>query len=552
MRNRQRCVRCQTPDSYLAAQPHPRLEIRPCARCGWLNVTTASPQHLPVPQSLGIAGADELTRQLRAVTHADAQEATALFMQVAQTLADAAAQLIADAADFARAAAPYALHTAETELARHEGRPRGNDIARTATARAAALLFGLVADEAEVDFAAAPAAPATEEERRFHEQYWPIATDAAGIGSIVHQVQRGDVQISIRDGEFFTLETDQGLDIAEYLVNRRASPAPADFEKQQVMALREALALACNVDMRHLLRYALDDSGRARKGLLMVHKAKVPEDARATLETFSFSLERVRDQEEPWFASLLPRVRPLVDAHLGLSLLSRNWTAYYPIFSGVNEGEPIFVLGPQAVAITLENLMFNKNRVMQQLTELAPAALTPDAKARLSALRSKMNRHAETRAAQLLQGTGWQAQAGGTWGQSGAREEIDIVAARSHSQGVDVLVGEVKDFDLTLHRVRGPMGAAQRLRDSDAQLARKLQCVMANLPAVLRDLGVQLEARTLQVHALLITTDLPPADMLKAFAAADYAGLEEFSRLLREDRELALRIFGRATRTPSA
>lgn len=549
MRNRQHCARCGTRDSLRAPKPHPRLTIGQCSRCGYFNVASASPQSLPIPESLGIAGAEALSRQLHAIRQAEAEEGGELFRRVARALADAAGRLLVDAPESARAAVPVALARSEAELARHEGRPRGNDLARTATARAAALLFALGARMGDIDFGAQFAPVTSDGERRFRESFWPVATDAAAVGSILHQLERGDLRITIRDGEFISAETDQGLDIAEYLVNRRAAPAPAEFESMQVRALREALALGRNADLRHLLRYALDESGHAREGLLMLPRSKLSEAARATLESFEFTLERVRCQDEPWFLSLLPRrARPLADAELSLSLLSRNWTAYYPIFSGVHEGQPLFVFGPQAVAITLDNLMHNKNRVMQQLAEAPPQSLAADARQRLSALRRQLNRHAEARAAKVLEGCGWKALAGSNWGRAGATEEIDIVAARASANGVDVLVGEVKDFDLTLHRIRGPLGAAQRLRDTDAQLARKLRVALDDVPGVLRRLGVGGDPAPVQVHALLITNDMPPADLLQDFQAADYTGLAEFSRLLREDRELALRLFGRASR----
>lgn len=544
------CARCQEPRSGAIAVPHPRLEAYTCVRCDYINVVAGAPETLPLPASLAIAGAEGLRQQLAATPNADAAAALALFRSIVAALADAARRLVDQAPDYARLSVPRALWMAEAELAKHGGRPEGNDVLRTAYAKASTLLFALTSRHGPADFSAPERDPVTAEERAFQASFWPVVTDAAGAGTFLHQCLRGDTRFELRNGEFVVHMTDLGLDLAEMLLNRRAAGANDSYEEEHVRTLRRALQLWRAIDLKHLLQYVVGSAGKRPEGLVTAPKMAVAPVARITLDAFELTVDRLRSLDDAWFLELGPkRPAPAGDAELGLALVMRNWSAYIPVFSAVRDGAPVYVMGPYGVEIMLDNLMSSKNRLLQLLTETELPGTSAAVLESLRAIRVALNRHAETRAQRILLQEGWTVMLDEYWTHAGQTEEIDVLAARASPHGIDVLVGEVKDFDFTLHRISGPLGLDDRIRKAESQLLRKHDFVTRSIDGVLARLALPAAGRAVHVHLLLITSDAPPIGVFAAVAGADFAALARFSTLLSCDRDLASRIFGRATRT---
>jgi len=544
---RARCARCNEPREHGAPIAHPTRALYRCGRCGYINVAGAQAQALPMPESLAIAGAERLRQRVLGTRDA---EGAPLFEEIVAALANAARTLIENAPAYALGNVGRAFWLAESELAKHGGKPQGNDLARTSYAKASALLFVLSARHGVPDLDAPEREPATPAEHAFQRTFWPVATDACASGSMLHRVLRGDAGVRIRDGAFFVELTELGLDTDEFLFNRRDDRTSESYQNEQIRSLRRALALRRGIDVKRLLEALFDATGKRHTGVVTVPKDGLSPPARTTFDAFELTAERVGAFHDAWFLDLAPRrLTPAADSLVTSSLVTRNWSAYYPLITAVRRAQAIYMMGAHGVEIALDNLMQSKNRLLQELTEAIPNDVPATAREELRDIRVALNRHAEARAHALLSNDGWRATTGENWNLAAAKEEIDVLAARLRPAYIDVVVGEVKDFDFTLHRLSGPAGLSDRIRRAEAQLGRKHAQVVQSISAVLQRLGLAPGGLPVHVHALLITSDAPPAGMLSAVDGVDFAGLGRFSELLDNDRELATRLFGRATRT---
>ena len=545
---RARCVRCNEPRERGTPVTHPTRQVYTCGRCGYLNVVASQPEALRVPESLAIAGAQALRQRILDASGADAAAGTALFHETVATLARAALALIDGAPAYALGNAAHALHLSEQELGKHGGQPQGNDLARTGYAKASALMFALATRHGVPDLDAAHE-PTTAAEEALRTSFWPVATDAAAAGSILHRVLRGDARVRIANGVFAVELTELGLDTDELAFNRRAAGPNDSYGDEQIQALRDALVAWRNLDLKRLTALVFDETGKRREGLVSAPKDALKPATRDVLDAFELTTDRVRWFDDAWFLDLGPkRATPASDAALALSLVTRNWRAYYPVCTVRRGDRPLYLFGYYGVEIAADNLMATKNRVLQDVTANVPAGVPAATRAKLRDIRVGLNRHAEAQAHGVLASDGWRATYGENWNVGGTTEEIDILAARVRPSQIDVLVGEVKDFDFALHRIKGPAGLDSRIRDAEAQLLRKEARVVQSLASVLQRLGAAANGRPVHVHALLITPDAPPPGMLTSVDGADFPTLARFSRLLDNDRDLAQRLFGRATR----
>jgi hypothetical protein len=549
------CIRCGEPALTGETIDDSRFKMYKCAACDYINVAGSDPETLPLDDSLEQAGATAMRDKLAAVRDAGHDEALALLRGSVAALAHAAVQLVAGAPETARRFARQLIWKAEKELARHGGHARGNDMARTASAKAAALIYALTGP---LDFDASAPSPDTIADHAMLEDFFAVATNAGSAASVLHFSLRGDTRVAIREGVFTVAETELGLDLAEMICNRRAAGVNGAYEDQQVAYLRMALLAAPGIDLEKITRRFVDPHGRDRIGLVAIDMGTATPADRKSFEAFEFHAERARTFEYPWFFDLGPRrTTPAAADEMALSICMHLWTTYYPVLRGVRNGREIFVVGAQAWSFAFDNLISSKSRVLQDLAargggrsiEVKEEGTSISKQLGIADFRRHINSHAERRAARILTEGGWKAIHGQDWNIDGATEEIDVMAVRTGDGHIDLLVAEVKDFDFTLHRISGPTGLTGRMRKAEDQLARKQSRVARSLPAVLLGLGIKEKTKPVHVHALLVTSDAWPAAFRQRFDGADFAQLARFAELVRTNRAHALRMFGRATMT---
>ena len=552
---RRACIRCGEPALTGETIANPRFGMFKCVACNYINVVASDPETLPLRDSLEKAGATAMRDKLVAARDAGHDEALALLRGSVAALAQAAVQLVARAPETARRFAPQLIWKAEKELARYGGRPQGNDMARTASAKAAALIYALTGP---LDFDAPEPSPDTIADRAMLDDFFTVATNAGSAASVLHFSLRGDTRVAIREGVFTVAETELGLDLAELICNRRAAGINDAYEAPQVTYLRMALLAVPGIDLEKITRRLVDPDGKDRVGLVAIAMGTATPAERKSFEAFEFHADRARTFEYPWFFDLGPRrMTSAADDAMALSICMHLWTAYYPILRGVHNGQEIFVVGAQAWSFAFDNLISSKSRVLQDLAARGDGGRIEVKEEETGILkqlgiadfRRHINTYVERRAARVLTEAGWKAIDGQNWNVDGATEEIDVMAVRTGDGRIDLLVAEVKDFDFTLHRISGPTGLTGRMRKAEDQLARKQSRVARSLPAVLVRLGIKENTAPVHVHALLVTSDAWPPAFRQRFDGADFALLARFAELLRPNRAHALRMFGRATIT---
>jgi hypothetical protein len=220
--------------------------------------------------------------------------------------------------------------------------------------------------------------------------------------------------------------------------------------------------------------------------LVWPQRKMLTEGEQSMLDDWSLTLSRVRDFAEPFYFDLgLPAAKPLSDIEAGVSLAVHSWSSYYPFVPVLLRGNEHYLLGVRVFDISMSNLSIFKSRLLEQLFESSRrgiraktgrAALNPADSRKLTGLRKKANRLAERRAAGILRENGWLAEEGFTLKDPvdpRTREEIDLIAIKEFGNRVFVCLGEVKDFDLALHRTAARRNFESRIAGATAQVERK-------------------------------------------------------------------------------
>jgi hypothetical protein len=94
--------------------------------------------------------------------------------------------------------------------------------------------------------------------------------------------------------------------------------------------------------------------------------------------------------------------------------------------------------------------------------------------------------------------------------------EIDLLAIRRTARGTQVVLAEVKDFDLKMHRpAEGLAMLARKVRDAEHQIDQKRADVRRLWPAIQQELGGDLSTprgeERVELWTMLVTSDYLPS-----------------------------------------
>ncbi len=127
------------------------------------------------------------------------------------------------------------------------------------------------------------------------------------------------------------------------------------------------------------------------------------------------------------------------------------------------------------------------------------------------------------------------------------KEEIDVLAARKIGDRLVLLVGEVKDFDLGLHRISAKRNFERKIADACEQIERKAALVERVWESVLRerfDLTID-EGAGAELVSILITTERLPLAFFEKCATLSENDLAEFADRIQDQPELTQQIMAR-------
>ena len=516
------CRRCDTVLTSGQNDPHPSFQIVRCARCQYRNIHACREMVLPFTSSLENLGLRDHAATILANARAagDARPAIAEGLQ----LLLARVKELVDANQEEIAGGFWAMVDRTDQIFRIRGDERlGQDTARSASAKASAIVFELLARHG---------IPEIENGRQstgvLETQIWPLVTDASIFGYHSRSLMRGEWTACVNGDSIALTPTNLYLDLSEARINRfhdeddgrlprpdldalfdEALTAARGYSWQQLMALMENMITSVK-------RYLPPD---APVTVMWPMQERLNELERRILDDLTLTTERVRRFSEPFYFDYGDE-SPAGDAETSVRLAVHAWSSYYPAFTVRRKGRVHYLLSLQLTDIALTNIQAFKSRLLERFFEQARATarLAPSPEARrtaraLNAIRQRVNRLAESRVAAALERDGWTvlpSQVIADPGDATRTEEIDLLAARRIDGRLVMLVGEVKDFDTGVHRVTAARNFAIRIEGVVEQLQRKSAFVTGFWQRILERLKDTDDGSPVDLLAVLIQTEPLP------------------------------------------
>jgi hypothetical protein len=220
----------------------------------------------------------------------------------------------------------------------------------------------------------------------------------------------------------------------------------------------------------------------------------------------------------------------------------RNWFNYYPLVPVETQaGEPGFFVSSENLTYALANLESDKGRMLQRIHERLTRAGQGSQTQRdaVGALRKEANTRFEALAAERALELGFAAMVG-VYRLDGAvmpGGEIDLLMASAQGDDLLLVLGEVKDFDMTLMRVHGEKNLGGKIRGAEGQLDRKAEDVRKNWR---RLLDVVSEGRLkpplgqVVLVKVLISSSYLPAFLSSSYPAIALEQMAEFAAMVRQ------------------
>jgi len=413
--------------------------------------------------------------------------------------------------------------------------------------------------------------------RRFVGQFSALSTSTASLGNVFGDLEWGMAQGVLQGGQLLLKQTPLNNHLAEWQVNRDVlwqrtrGQLRGDSVFSEASAQAQEVFLGCSpaegrtlfADKHQLLR---ELSIHQEETVYEIPKVDCPPDILCLFEHLALTPERVARFAVPFYWDLGvegvevgedgekdQEKEPGHDVH---KLAVRNWLNYYPVVPAVlASGEPGYYVSAEALTYGLSNLESYKGRLLQRIHDKLKSGEGADPAKReaVGRLRKAANTRLEQATAEAGRELGWEA-ADSLYkldGKALPGGEIDVLMAKrqphaqAHAEGEDlfILLIEVKDFDMTLHRMHGHETLAKKVREAEAQLARKASDIRQHWPRLLEEVAEGRlvppkppEGRVILVKAL-VTADLLPAFLSTDYPAVSLEGLGEFTEMLSQGEE---------------
>jgi hypothetical protein len=255
----------------------------------------------------------------------------------------------------------------------------------------------------------------------------------------------------------------------------------------------------------------------AHTGAVYLLRARsCPEITRRLFESISLTSDRVRTFRAPFYWDLGDRDDVAQPEPLARRLSERNWLNYYPVVPCVHNQEKYFQVSAELLALFATHLDTFKNRLLERMRDRMLTENHPFLK-EVDLLRAEANRSFERAVADAFVELGFSVRT--NMSNAGQHElkggEIDLLAARRTARGTQVVLAEVKDFDLKMHRpAEGLAMLTRKVRDADKQIDRKTADVRRLWSAIRPELGVDLatpQGERVELWPMLVTSEYLPS-----------------------------------------
>jgi len=383
--------------------------------------------------------------------------------------------------------------------------------------------------------------------QQFLNRFWELASSAAVLAPAVENLRRKLMVARIRNHRLELHKTPAHSRLQEWLLNRNRieresvrrvsddelfSSASAQAQKFWLGFSPNQIARALFADRHHVLKDLADLS---EETVYAIPRSRCPTEVQSFFEKFSLLQERVRRFDEPLYWDLGTVSETTDSAEVIARLGRRNWLNYYPVMSGVSGRFPCFLVSAEALTHAVAGLESLKNGLLQRISdeikEGSPA--NQELRRSISHLRVATNRKFETLAETLGRELGFEVASGLERLDEKPLDggEIDLFWAARLDGRLVLILGEVKDFDVPLHRVgsdttlQGKIAAAERQIDRKAATVRGLWRKL--LPIISDRRLCSVNEPAVLAKILLTSTYLPP-HMPKKYPAFTLRELDRF------------------------
>ncbi len=549
-----RCCTCHDQQLLIGDVQDPRNFhiVHRCSRCGYLNVLERSVLTIPFSTAIRVLHPDvqeKLQNDLRSdpaasLRHAIRDLVNCLDDLVAADPSAAAAALLLAMLERERALTPVL----ENQIGMSDP---SADLHAKVVSRATDLLYLLLHRNRA---ARLPEESSSVEDigvpflRRFSE----IASDAATMALHATGVETGLWSLEFQDNELVTEKTELHSRLAEWDLNRREFENLVGAKQRTVVAdqlftkeTMEAQRLVLGFDSTDLLQLSIGgfETLRSLGALQDLHQlvwaidvGRLEASQKRLLDALTFTRARIHRFAAPFYFDLgIPRQGEAEELAVLVDTLGGSWWAnYYPLYELVDEkGKSWLVTTKMPFLIFLGNLGSFKNRLFQRIIEHAGgAALASDALRQMRQLEKRVSRRLEDVATNAARAQGWITQVRlKKWrGERLQCGDIDLLAAKRVGEDLQVVLAEVKDFDITLVSRRGALQALERkIGETFDQLGKKVEWVRAAWAEGLRELvAPQENQRDANLLPIVITARYMPPFMFDRFLGIPVDGLGIF------------------------
>jgi hypothetical protein len=337
---------------------------------------------------------------------------------------------------------------------------------------------------------------------------------------------------------------------------RHATPALEEAFSRALLRSQELVwGVSLNAAGAQVERMLAGGAGRpvmAGSGVRALDPASCSEHVRRVLELHSLTRSRLARFEAPLFWDLGEQEQtPSTAEAARMKAATQNWTAYYPLFTGEDdEGRSWCVVPWQMFRTVMDIVGTFKSQILEALYDRARAARgrTAALTTQLGELRQEANRVFERIAAQAGRECGWRATGGVTQidGRKLAAGDLDVVLARVDGSRLTLILGEVKDFDLSLTTPKARERMQAKIDGAYAQLRAKASEVRPVFRALARSLGIEPERySSARLVLAVITSDYLPPHMFHAFPGVAVDTLPIMLDDVANDSQRARALYGR-------
>jgi hypothetical protein len=453
--------------------------------CGFINLFEHNVTILPLRTELALAGHSAVIDTLLADTD-DSLRCQQVLEQSFRLLVTAAREAVLADLEAAKAARWHTLVEFDGRSRAFRAGDRQAGLMMTVVSRAVQLLEACLFEAGIETGEGALLDP--EEVQPFVDRFFRLASNAGILAPMVDNFRNGLGTGRIRGGQFEIHKTPAHTRYQEWIINRarleKSGVRRVDddelFSKAAADAVETWLGFSPSIGrtlFQNKHEQLVERATRREVTVCAIPRSTCAGDLGRLFDRLTLTAERARRFELPFYWDLGAEAGP-GEADCAFRLASRNWLFYYPVLAATIDGEPGYFVSAEALTHSIAGMEGMKNGILQRVTTVMASEPSGDElqRTRVNQLRVKANRRFEDLAAVAGREMGFAVGHGidrlhGTFLDGG---ELDLLWVRADAGGLLLLLGEVKDFDVVLHRIGSESSLRQRLVKAAGQLDRKV------------------------------------------------------------------------------